>query len=55
MDFGWIVLGVLGFMIVLALLHVIRQMASERECSRRQKQTRIAHSFDDTITHLGRS
>jgi len=55
LDFGWIVLGLSGLMIVLALLHVMRQMASERELSERRKQTRIAHSFEDTITHLGRS
>jgi hypothetical protein len=42
MDFGWIVLGLLGLMIVLAFLHVVGQMASERECSRPRKQTRIA-------------
>ena len=55
MDFGWIVLGLLGLMIVLGILHVMRQMASEREYLRHRKQKRIAHSFDDTVTHLGHS
>ena len=55
MDLGWIVLGLVGLMIVLAFLHVMGRMASEREYSRRQEQMRITASCDDSIAHLGHS
>ena len=55
MDLGWIVLGLVGLMIVLAFLYVMGRMARERECSRRQEQTRIAASCDDGIAHFGHS
>ena len=50
-----IVLGLVGLMIVLAFLHIMGQVAREREYSRRQEQTRIAASCDDGIAHLGHS
>ena len=55
MDFGWIVLGIVGLVLVLGFLHVMGQMVSEREYSGRRKQTRGAPLSDDSITHLGRS
>ena len=55
MDFGWIVLGIVGLVLVLGFLRVMGKMVSEREYSRRRKQTRVAPVSDDGITHLGHS
>jgi hypothetical protein len=61
MDFGIVLLGLAGLAIVLALMHVLSKMASERESTgrrkdgARRKQQRIVPFSDDTITHLGHS
>lgn len=55
MGFGWIVLGLVGLVLVLGILHMRSQMVSEREYSSRRKQTRVAPFSDDSITHLGHS
>ena len=61
MDFGIVLLGLAGLAIVLALMHVLGRMASERESSehrkdsRRRKPQRTVPLSDDTITHMGHS
>ena len=61
MDFGIVLLGLAGLAIVLALMHILGRMASERESGARRKdagrgkQERIVPFTDDTITHLGHS
>jgi hypothetical protein len=60
-DLGIVLLGLAGLAIVLALMHVLGRMASEREANQRRKdpahrkQQRIVPLSDDTITHLGHS
>lgn len=62
MDVGLIVLGVVGLAVVLAFMHVVSRMASERdggtrrrEKAARRREQRIVPFSDDTITHLGHS
>jgi hypothetical protein len=55
MVLGLVVLGLVGIAIVLAFLHVMDQMASEREYSVRRKQKRVDPHSDDGITYLGHS
>ena len=61
MDLGFIVLGLVGLIVVLALAHVVTRMASEREAAARRKNAarskpnRVVPFSDDTITHLGHS
>jgi hypothetical protein len=60
-DLGIVLLGLAGLAIVLALMHVLGRMASEREANQRRNdaahrnQQRIVPFSDDTITHLGHS
>lgn len=60
MDLSIILLGLGGLAIVLALMHVVTRMASERESAarrkrRRSKETPIVPLTGDTNTHLGHS
>lgn len=59
MDFGLVLLGVVGLAIVVALLHVVGRLASERDSAEhhdgaaRRSVKRVVPLTDDTITHLG--
>ncbi len=61
MNTGFILLGLVGLAIVLALMHVVTKMAIERESARRRKnaarrkQERVVPLSGDTVTHLGHS
>jgi len=55
MDFGWILLGFIGVVLVFAFLHVVSEMASEREALARRKQARMPSLSGDTITYAGHS
>ncbi len=61
MNLSIILLGIVGLVIVLALMHVVTKMASERESAgrrkdaAREKQKRIVPLTSDTVTHLGHS
>ena len=55
MDFGWVLLCFFGLVLVLALLHVVSRMASERETLSRRKRARGVSLSGDTITYAGHS
>ena len=55
MDFGWVFLGFIGLVLVVALLHVRSRMASERETLARRKRSRMVALSGDTITYAGHS
>ena len=61
MNLSIILLAIVGLIIVLALMHVVTKMASERESAvrrkdaARDKQQRIVPLTSDTVTHLGHS
>ena len=55
MDLGIILLGLVGLGIVLAFIHVMGKMASEREAAARRKQNGLLPFAGDTITHSGHS
>jgi hypothetical protein len=61
MNLGITLLGIVGLVIVLALIHVVTKMASERESAERRKdaardtQKSIVPLTGDTVTHLGHS
>ena len=59
MDLGFILLGLVGLALVLAFMHVLNQMASERDRAARRNRKRsekpIVPFSDDTVTHLGHS
>ena len=61
MDLSIILLGIVGLVIVLALMHVVTKMASERASAGRRKdatrdeQQPIVPLTGDTVTHLGHS
>ena len=61
MNLGIILLGLVGVAIVMALMHVVSKMASEREFAvrrkdaARHKRERIVPLSNDTATHLGHS
>ena len=61
MDLSLALLGLVGLAIVLAFVHVVSKMASERESAERRrgaashKQKRVVPFSDDTLTHLGHS
>jgi hypothetical protein len=52
MDFGWVLLGFIGFVLVFAFLHVVSRMASERESLDRRRDAHTPLS-GDTITYAG--
>ena len=55
MDFGWILLAFVGVVLVIAFLHVVSRMASEREFSGRRKRASGVSLSGDTITYAGHS
>ena len=55
MDLGWIVLGFIGLVLVFAFLHVLSEMASERESRGRRKRANGVSLSGDTITYAGHS
>ena len=55
MDFGLVLLSLVGLAIVLAFIRVLSKMASERESAARRKQVDSLPSTGDTITYSGHS
>ena len=55
MALGWVILGVVGFVLVFALLRIVSKMAREREAARRRKQAPLHPLPEDTITYAGHS
>ena len=55
MDLGLLVLGLVGLAIVLAGIHVLGKMASEREAAARRKQIGNVPFSGDTSTYSGHS
>ena len=55
MELGLIVLGFVGVVLVIAFLHVLSKMASERESVARRKRARGPSLSGDTITYAGHS
>ena len=55
MAFGWLVLGVVGVVLVFALLRIVSRMAEEREAAKRRKQAGMGPLAEDTTTYAGHS
>jgi hypothetical protein len=56
MNFGIVLLGVVGVVLVFAFMHVLSKMASEREAAARRKQQNATQPLSgDTITYAGHS
>ena len=55
MEFGWMVLGFFGVVLVVAFLHIVSKMASERESAARRKRASMPSLSGDTITYAGHS
>ena len=55
MDFGLVLLSFIGIVLVIAFLHVVGRMASERESLGRRKRARGVSLSGDTITYAGHS
>ena len=55
LNFGLIVLGFVGVVLVVAFLHVLGKMASEREAAARRKLASTPTLSGDTITYAGHS
>lgn len=55
MALGWFILGVVGVLLVIALLRIVSKMASEREAAKRRKQASFHPLQEDTITYAGHS
>ena len=56
MEFGIVLLGFVGVVLVFAFIHVLSKMASEREAAARRKQQNSVQPFTgDTITYAGHS
>ena len=55
MDFGLVLLGVVGVVLLFAILYVVSKMAGRRETAARRKQNSIQPFTGDTITHMGHS
>ena len=55
MNFGLVLLGLVGIVLLFAILHVVSKMASERETVARRKQNSIQPFTGDTVTHMGHS
>jgi len=53
MDFGWILLGFVGIMVVFTFLHVVTRMASERESIGRRRRASMSSLSADTATYGG--
>lgn len=55
MNLALVLLGVVGAVLVVALVHVVGRMASEREAAARRKRNAAAPLSGDTITYAGHS
>ena len=55
MDFGLVLLGVVGVVLLFAILYVVGRMAGERETAARRKQNSTQQFTGDTVTHMGHS
>jgi len=55
MNFGLVLLGVVGVLLLFAILYVVSKMAGKRESAARRKQSPIQPFTGDTITHMGHS
>ena len=56
MAIGWFILGIIGVVLVFALVRIVSKMAQEREAARRRKQAAAMHPIaEDTITYAGHS
>lgn len=55
MNPGLILLAIVGIVLVVALVHVVGRMASEREAAARRKRSAAAPLTGDTITYAGHS
>ena len=56
MASGWLILGVVGVVLVFALVRIVSKMLSERAAARRRKQAVGSPLADDTtITYAGHS
>ena len=55
MDLGILLLGFVGVVLVLAFLHVLSKMASERDSAARRKKASVQPFSGDTITYAGHS
>ena len=55
MALGWFILGVVGVVLVFALLRIVSKMVREREAAKRRKQAAMSPLAQDTITYAGHS
>lgn len=56
MALGWFILGVVGVLLLFALVRIVSKMASERAASRRRRQAAASPLAEDTtITYAGHS
>lgn len=55
MNLALVLLGVVGAVLVVALVHVVGRMASEREAAARRRRNAAAPLSGDTITYAGHS
>jgi uncharacterized membrane protein len=55
MAFGWYILGIVGVVLVFALLRIVSKMAKEREAAKRRKEAAMHPLAEDTITYAGHS
>jgi len=55
MNFGLVLLGVVGVVLLFTVLYVVSKMAGKRETTARRKQNSIQPFTGDTITHMGHS
>ena len=56
MPFGWVILGAVGVVLVVALLLVVSKMARQRDAARRRRQAAMRPLNEDTtITYTGHS
>jgi hypothetical protein len=56
MDFGIVLLGIVGVVLVFATIYVVSKIASEREAATRRRQLRSIQPFSgDTTTYAGHS
>ena len=56
MPLGWVILGVVGAVLVCAVLLIVSKMARERAAARRRRQASMRPLAEDTtITYAGHS
>jgi uncharacterized membrane protein len=55
MSLGFILLSLVGFALVLAFVHVLSKMDSERESEARRRRNGVQPFSGDTTTYFGHS